>query len=353
MRRVPLLLLLVLCGLEAYGQEKGRVSFLAYADYFYHLQRDSGLTNVALNGSEGFNGFQFRRIYLTFDYAVLEGFQSRFRLEADESALTSDGKIGVFVKDAYLSWKNAFGRNDLTFGIQPTPAFETSEAAWGFRSVEKTIMDLRGLAGSRDFGIALQGTMDPAGRFGYWLLIANGTGNRPESDKLKRYYARIIIQPIEDITVTVYGDYNDRPDILSPYTGKGVSNSALTSAVFVGARPVERVRIGVEGVFQTTLNEFDTGLELTSRDRIGISAFARWTASEKLEFLGRYDYFDPNGHSSSTRDTRGYLIAGVAWSPAGNVRVIPNIQMETLETTVLRSYVPSVTGRVTLVWNFP
>ncbi len=128
-----------------------KISGLAYGDYFYNAAvSDSTKANL--------NGFQFRRIYITADFAVSETFDSRFRLETDQSinSNTPGGKLGVMVKDAWLKWKNVFSGSDLIFGISPTPAFDISEAAWGYRSLEKTIMDLRGVVPSRDFGVDLK-----------------------------------------------------------------------------------------------------------------------------------------------------------------------------------------------------
>lgn len=336
------------------SQEKGKLSLLAYVDYFYNIQRDpsfGSISNTALSGGEAFQAFQFRRIYFTYDYAVTEDVSSRFRLEADQSALTSDGKIGVFVKDAYLRWKNVLS-NDVYLGIQSTPAFETSEGVWGYRSLEKTILDLRGIVGSRDFGIGVRGSVDKDGTVSYWFLFGNGSGNKPESDKLKRYYAnvRVRLQPVE---LTLYADFNPRPDITNPYTNARVGNSTLTTAGFVGVEPAPKVKMGVEGFLQSGSNAYNSGTALRTRNAIGISGFFRWAFAEELEFVGRYDHFDPNTHSTSVGDSRGYLLAGLSWSKIPNVQIIPNIQIETFESSGSQSFDPSITGRVTVSWNLP
>jgi hypothetical protein len=352
MRRALLILLVMFPAVwNGFSQDKTKLSALVYADYFYDIQRDTGLTNAALPGVKEFNGFQFRRIYLTQDYVLSEEFVSRLRLEADEAALTSDGKIGVFMKDAYLTWKQVFGRNDIMFGIQPTPAFEVSEVSWGYRSLEKTIMDLRGIVSSRDFGISVRGPLNPAGTIYYVIFLANGSEGRPEGDKWKRYYARVGVQPVKGLDLTLYCDYSDRPKRVNPYTARNVTNSVVTGALFAGVTVTELMRLGIEGVVQSTLNGYDTGTQLTTSSRLGLSIFTRWAVSETIELMGRYDYFDPNTYSAVTNDTRGYFIGGVSWTPARNVAIIPNLQVETYETTSLRRYKASVTGRVTVVWS--
>ncbi|MEX2189142.1 MAG: hypothetical protein WEB33_00435 [Bacteroidota bacterium] len=356
MRRALLLIPIVVSFVmnEAPSQEKGKLSLLAYVDYFYNVQRDpafGSLSNTALSGGEAFQAFQFRRIYFTYDYGITEDVSSRFRLEADQSALTNDGKIGVFVKDAYLRWNNVLA-NDIYLGIQSTPAFETSEGVWGYRSLEKTILDLRGIVGSRDFGIGVRGSVDKEGMFSYWLLIGNGTGIKPENDKLKRYYAsvRVRLQPVE---LTLYADFNPRPDITNPFTGGRVGNSIMTTAGFLGFEPAPKIKLGIEGFLQSTPNAFSSGTALRTRNGIGISGFFRWAFAEQLEFVGRYDHFDPNTHSSTVGDSRGYILAGVSWETIPNVQIIPNIQVETFESSGRQSFDPSITGRVTVSWSLP
>src|SRR5512140_1114716 len=171
---------------------QGKISGLAYGDYFYNVARDTAfaraaLPNSALTGEKSYQAFQFRRIFFTYDHDISEKFTARFRLEADQVSNTTDGKFGVAVKDAFLKWKNVFQGSDLIFGLQPTPEIDIVEAAWGYRSLEKTIVDLRGIAFARDLGLALRGKTDTSGVFSYWVQVGNGNNNKPENDKYKRY----------------------------------------------------------------------------------------------------------------------------------------------------------------------
>ena len=110
-----------------------KLSGLMFGDYFYNLD--------AMDAAEkDVHGLQFRRIYVTTDYTINSTFSTRFRLEADQAALSSNGKISVFVKDAYLKWKGVFSGSDLVVGMSPTPAFAVSEEAWGYRALEKTTL---------------------------------------------------------------------------------------------------------------------------------------------------------------------------------------------------------------------
>ena len=172
----------------------GKISGQFFVDYFYNVARDGNFTNfddTAVEGVKDLNGFLLRRASLNYDKNISEKFSARFRLEADSKSNSSNNKIGVFVKDASLKWKNIFEGSDLIFGIQPTPSFDVSEKYWGYRSLEKTIQDLRGFVSSRDLGIALRGNISESNKINYTVMFGNNSGNSAETDKYKRYYAAV------------------------------------------------------------------------------------------------------------------------------------------------------------------
>ena len=197
MRKSLILLAVGLSAISATALSQGKFSGYMFGDYYYNVARDSSFNHTAPSavassssapGAKSMQAFQIRRIYFAYDNDISEQFATRFRLESDQGAVpggavTGDelvgGKDSVFVKDAYLTWKNVFSGSNLIFGVQPTAAYDISEAAWGYRFLEKTIMDLRGIVPSRDLGIALKGKLVSDGMVNYWVMIANGSGNNP------------------------------------------------------------------------------------------------------------------------------------------------------------------------------
>ncbi|HVZ41220.1 MAG TPA: hypothetical protein VHI13_18210 [Candidatus Kapabacteria bacterium] len=339
----------------------GKFSGIVFGDYAYNVGRDSTigkLPNTALTGPKDFQAFQLRRIYFTYDQDISESFTSRFRLEADQEANASNGKIGVFVKDAYLKWKNVFSGSDVTFGIQPTPTFDVSEGAWGYRSLEKTIMDLRGIAPSRDIGVSLRGKFDDKGMFGYWVMVGDGTGNKPEVDKYKRYYAQLQARPVEGMVIDLYTDLNARPNIVdSNNVADRLGNDANTYALFIGYSSPNQYSFGVEAFMQSTQNAVLTGrspFTYRSRSIMGGTVYGSYFFVPKLAGVVRFDYYDPDNDASATGDKRNLIIAGLDWRPEKNVSIIPNIEMETYETPASgRSIDPSLTARLTVSYQFP
>ncbi|HLB00650.1 MAG TPA: hypothetical protein VJO14_04625, partial [Bacteroidota bacterium] len=203
---IALCTIILMYAAPASGQDvppapKEKFSGYMFGDFFYNVARDpaymngGSLTNSISSGEKDYQGFLFRRIYFTYDNTISDRFSTRLRLEMD-AGRARDIKIVPFVKDAYLKWKSIIDGGDLIFGIQPTTAFEVAEGVWGYRSLEKTTLDLWGAIPSRDFGVALRGKFDESGRVNYWILVANGNGSKNlPLNKHRRYEATIHVKP--------------------------------------------------------------------------------------------------------------------------------------------------------------
>lgn len=85
--------------------DKGRFSGFMFGDYYYNILRNENVASLPFanfKDSKDQNGFEFRRIYFTYDYQISPDFNTRFRLEVEQFSLLSNNKISAFVKDAYL-----------------------------------------------------------------------------------------------------------------------------------------------------------------------------------------------------------------------------------------------------------
>ena len=345
---------------------QGKFSGYMFGDYFYNVARDTSiakLSNVATtNGSKSFQAFQVRRIYFAYDNDISEQFVARFRMEGDFTAVEGGGAAAqkLFIKDAYLRWKNVFTGSDLIFGEQPTPAFDIAETMWGYRSLEKTIMDLRGIISSRDLGISLKGKFDEGGIFNYWVMVANNSSTNTENDKYKRVSLLIQVKPSKNLTATVHGDFKAQANINDPKSTAvppaTIANNVMTGSVFLAYTEPDHFLFGGEGFIQSTAHGYlePAATSLTSRSALGISVYGWYNVSAMVALVGRFDYFDPNSNSNSKGDARNYIIGGVSFKPDKNVSITPNIQVETYESLPNggRSFDASITGRLTFYYVF-
>jgi hypothetical protein len=296
---------------------RGRISGYLFGDAYYNVvgEPESTLANIDPTTyppkviGRDLNGFQIRRIYFQADNDLSAKFSTRFRLEMDSKALTSDGKIGVYVKAAYLQAKNVVSGGNFLFGMVQTPTFENAEDFWQYRSIEKTIADFRGIASSSDLGVAFKGYVDPDHHFGYSALLGDGTGQRPENNRYKRGYLSVPLKPIEYLTVEPYADYEGGP-------GK---TERETYKLFAGYE-LKQVAIGWEIVDQI---QHTTG---ATREPFGFSIFARAKlVPQVLGGFARFDRWQPDTRAADRVDTDLY-IAGLDWTPIADVHIMPNVE---------------------------
>ena len=356
MKNLLYFLLAVLIVGSTFAQDKDEypkvnIHGLTFGDFFYN----ASASNPA---NKDINGVRINRVYLTGDFGLSQKFSSRFRLETDQIGNggetdpgTKNGpktEFGVMVKDAWLKWQNIFSGSDLIFGISPTPAFDVSEGAWGHRYLEKTIMDLDHIVGSRDMGIDLKGKFDEKGSVKYWLKIGNNSGNSPEANKYKRYYGMLEFDPSSSLLITVYGDYASASQIVDPFDNTAKDNSSFVGAAFVNFKQKGSFSIGIEGFISSTQNKItSTTAAAKSLSANGISVWAYVDLSETVQIVGRFDTFDPN--SDTSNDGTSLIIAGIQFNPIKTVSVTPNVEVFSHQASGVDS---DVTPRVSFYWVF-
>ncbi|MDZ7362943.1 MAG: hypothetical protein ONB46_19805 [candidate division KSB1 bacterium] len=324
----------LLCFFSNLAAQEGKISGYLFGDYFYEFSHPNAATD-ALNR----NGFQFRRAYFTYDRNLSERFFVRFRLEMNSPDIFSSQDFGAssqltpYIKHAFLRWNNFISQSNLSFGLVPVPTWSISEEVWGYRAVEKTIMDLRRVTSSADFGLGLEGKFTKSGVMNYSVLIANGTGTRSETDKNKRVFVNTPIKIQNAYFIVPYFDYE----------GGDAGRSKNTLALFAGLQK-PNFHGGVEAYRRTSNKALANKQDRTEN---GFSIFGAVKVAEKVKLLGRYDLYDPNADLDDDGNT--FIIAGLDFAPEKNVNIIPNVKIESYQAAGRDA---TAIGEVTLFFRF-
>jgi hypothetical protein len=366
---------------KAGAPNSGRIWGYAFGDYYYKGHADTlnrGGNNQYTGIPQGRNAFQFRRIYLGYDYNINKKFSTELLLAAEDnfpagnppSSTSASGdelinnKLSFYIKLANIRVKNIWKGTDLVVGQQATPAFPmTSERIWAYRSVERTIADIRRTP-SYDFGAGLQGVFDPNTKnFGYDVLVANGSSAKPEGDAFKWLYGDVYAYFLNKrIIADLYGDYerlnwtpawhHSRQMIKGfiAFNSGGKPQAPLYAApgtVKMGAMdPSKGFTVGVEAFinnlkqdnFATKIAGGTDTLDVAAK---GISVFVHGSLIlNRLAFFARYDMYNPmnkidnsvysayKGNTSSYNDPvtkETFVTAGLDYTPAKGVHLMPNI----------------------------
>ena len=181
-----------------------------YAQHAPILTSTQGKENNYYQTPSGRNAFQFRRLYLGYDYDINKKFKAEVLLASEPTENTTlyttststsaapvttgvvngdnlaDGRMSFYIKNFNLRVREVWSGTDFVIGEMSTPGFalneggtnaptSLSEATWGYRSIERTITDFH-KNNSYDVGVALQGTFDPKTKnFGYVAMIGDNT----------------------------------------------------------------------------------------------------------------------------------------------------------------------------------
>jgi len=342
-RRLFFLIILFAMTIPVYSQKtgtqqpsefkpSGRVWGYTFGDYFWKLHADSlGRGNTQYSGlARDYDAFQFRRIYLGYDYDISEHFSASVLL-AYEGNTDVQGERTVFIKAANIRWKNFIHNNDLVLGQSSTPFFATmSESVWGYRSIEKTITDMRKICSSNDVGIAWIGKVNDKGDYGYNFMLANGTAQKPETDKYKKVYGELYARFMDQKFII---------DMAGTYEKASTKQSKTAIKGFV-AYQSDPVTVGVEVFSQTqkaAAMDTTAGTENAKDVNIipfGLSVFVRGQIiANKLNYFARYDNYNPDTDynanilysSGGFSDKENFITAGFDWMPIKNVHLMPNI----------------------------
>jgi len=316
-----------------------------YAQHAPPLTSTQGKENNYYQTPSGRNAFQFRRLYLGYDYDINQKFKAEVLLasEPNENTLPvsstvgvqngdnlADGRMSFYIKNFNLRVREVWSGADFVIGEMSTPGFalneggtnaptSLSEATWGYRSIERTITDFH-KNNSYDVGAALQGTFDPKTKnFGYVFMIGDNTTStlatvynsnnplsatnpNPNTGFFKIFYGDLWGKFLNNkLYVDLYADYA-KTQSNTPVAATVIPSGTLGEQehnmfkVFVSYNSTP-LTVGVEAYTQ----KFGLGVTdknaLTAEDVTaqGLSVWAKGAiAKNKWAWFARFDSYNPD-----------------------------------------------------------
>ena len=329
----------------------GKLWGLVFGDYYYKIHADSagrGGANQYTGIPQSRTAFQIRRVFLGYNYDITPKFSTEFLIAAEDNTinsagipsgdLLSDNKLSFYVRLANLRWKNIWKGTDFVIGEVYTPTFALlSDILWGYRSVERTITDIR-RSPSFDLGATLQGKFDPKnGNYGYNVMIGNGTSAKPENDNFKKFYGEVYAKILnKKVVIDFYSDYERQhwdPNfhhsriMLKGLIAYTTSQFTIATEAFISQQ--QKDVVGYNGLQKDTLDANARGVSIFVKGQI---------TKDKLGFFARFDSYNPDknynpnfttytGFSSNyePNNNEQFIVTGLDFTPAKNIHFMPNI----------------------------
>jgi len=349
----------------------GKIWGYAFGDYAYKIHAD-GTERGTVQYSKlpkNYNSFNFRRVYLGYDYHLSPNVSTQLILAHESSAegnpsnpdVLTNGNRGIYIKAINIRFKKIIPRATIVAGQQSTPTFSTlSESVWGYRSIEKTLLDMRGISSSTDLGVGILGKIGKNENVGYNILVGNNNGAKPENNKSKKLYTSLYTYFFNKKLV-VQGNFEMGTIATSP-----IDKRMSIFKLFSGYQ-TDLTSVGVEAFRQIKTNSSNyikNGTDTAFADvhRTGISFFiTHQLKKDKLSLFARYDIYNPDtkfikdngyfGNYSTYNET--FATLGIDYVPYENVHIMPNLWYNRYQskTTGIKSDYDLV-GRVTLYFLF-
>jgi hypothetical protein len=347
----------------------------AFGDMYYapHVAPSAMGPETMYNGvPSNRNAFQFRRLYLGYDYDINEKFTAEVLLASEPNANTgviagtgtstssgdnlADNRMAFYIKNFNLRVRNVWSGTDLVVGEMSTPGFalneagtngptSLSEATWGYRFIEKTITDFH-KNNSYDVGAALQGTFDPATKnFGYVFMVGNNTTSNLTAATAANGFYKIFYGDLwgkfldKKLYVDIYAHY--APTGAATFATGGQSQSMQKIFASYNTKPIS---IGVEAYTQMFRDGVvSTAHGVQNSTAQGLSIWAKGAINDKWGWFARYDTYnpytdyDPTITYSATQTTYGnytaatiaekekFYTAGLDFQPAPKIHFSPNL----------------------------
>ena len=380
----------------------------AFGDAYYDQHSPSvtstlGKENNYYQTPSNRNAFQFRRLYLGYDYEITKKFKAEVLLASEPTEnttpttatssvvngdVTADGKLAFYVKNFNLRARDVWNGTDFVIGEMSTPGFalneagtnaptSLSEATWNYRSVERTITDFH-KNNSYDVGAALQGTFDPKTKnFGYVLMVGDNTqasvttvynpnsalsatNPQPNTGFFKIFYGDLWGKFLDKhLYLDFYADYaktastTTNAAVITDYVGPQEHNMFKVFAAYT----VPMFTFGVEAYTQN-FNNAAINTTTKTAEKATLNAISLWVrgsiVKNKWGYFARFDDYNPDtkfnsadvytslsGYSSYDPTVKEqFYTAGLDYTPAKNVHFMPNIWLTRYED----QYAPTTKG---------
>jgi hypothetical protein len=284
------------------------------------------------------NEFGIDRVYLNATRNVGEDFAIRVTTDVraleypvfDEDSVlpgSMDTRTRLFLKYAYLEWKNSLPGVKLRFGMAGTPWVAQHEKFWAHRWVQRSFSDKHGVLNSSDVGVHALGS-DSDGLVTWAAALLNGTGsNTPENDASKTAQLRVTLNPLakRDRALPISGFVSYDPVDIGQEGAAGI-----TYAAALGYK-VEAGLVWLEYLGRSEGDRTSAGYSVSTVFHLGDFGHA----------IARYDSWDVNTHED--QDAENSVLVGLSHTYAEHVSMgvfyehtLPDLELDDGQSLFVR-----------------
>ena len=225
----------------------------------------------------------------------------------------ADDRLTTFLKNAYVDYKCENG-DKLSLGLIGTNSYGVQEKNWGYRFIEKSVVDKYGMTNTADFGVGYSKTL---GNVKTSMQLLNGEGFKyGDSDGKQSLYLSVL-----------YGesrlDKNDGMNLGLVINNNPQADGTDSNLVgFFGGWASNGLRLGLEH------NQFE--VESSDLTEEATSFYLNYDLNEDWDVFVRHDLNDLNVDDDV--DAADLTIVGGVWNVTKGLMVAPNVYLDDTNT---------------------
>jgi len=267
------------------------------------------------SNASGNDGFDLKRAYLSYSSDVSEELFFKMRFDVGRHA---DDRLTTFLKNAYVDYKCDNG-DKISIGLIGTNSYGVQEKNWGYRFIEKSVVDKYGMTNTADFGIGYSKTF---GNVKTSMQLLNGEGYKyGDSDGKQSLYLSVL-----------YGesrlDKNDGMNLGLVINNNPQADGTDSNLVgFFGGWASNGLRLGLEH------NQFEVDSidpDGNSQTEEATSFYVNYDLNEDWDVFVRHDLNDLNVDDNV--DAADLTIVGGVWNVTKGLMVAPNVYLDDANT---------------------
>ena len=247
-----------------------------------------------------------KRVYLSYSNNISDDLFFKIRYDVGRHA---DNRLTTFLKNAYVDYKCENG-DKLSLGLIGTNSYGVQEKNWGYRFIEKSVVDKYGMTNTADFGV---GYSKSFGKVKTSVQLLNGEGFKyADTDGNQSLYLSLL-----------YGesrlDKNDGMNLGFVMNNNPQADDTNENLVgFFGGWASNGLRLGME------YNQFE--VETTDVTEEATSIYANYNLCEDWDLFFRHDINDLN--IDDDVDADDLTIIGGVWNVTKGLMVAPNVYLQ-------------------------
>ncbi len=309
---------------QALAEESTTVGGRLFIDFSYIDQKSDNGTGAVKTDASGV-GTDVKRGYLIVKHSFDEVWSANVTTDFNYSAAANYAT--VFIKKAYVQAKvsDAFAAQ---LGSHDLPWVPYIEDVYGYRYLEKELLDRLGFGTSADWGLNANGK--PAEQFSYSISAINGNGYRnPTRSKSVDFEGRIGYMPVPGLTLAA-GLYSGKRGQETESQSPANTASRVDALVaFVNAD----WRLG--GEYFSAKNFPTKNIIGPAEDKAdGYSLWVVYNAAPEWSVFARADGAKPSKDQKPAIKDR-YYDAGVAWHANKKIDVAFAVKHEKVDAGVI------------------